>query len=314
MHAGQFDVPILYIIFNRLETVEKTFPRIAELKPTTLYISADGPRENIDGEKEKCENVRNWVLSHIDWNCNVHTMFSDKNLGCKYGPAKAIKWFFSEVDFGIVNEDDILQELSCFYFYKTMLEKYKNDSRVGAVCGFNFIGISDYIDDIFMCSCFVPWGWASWKRVIDNYDPDFAAVNLQNKRAIKTICQSKRNSRVMLKLAKKSAINEISAWDFPMCAFCSVKGFYSIFPKKNFVRNVGFIANSTHTAIRPSWYKDVSYDWNNDLVIPENIKINTDFSKKVENWVFIQNYGSFFSRCVKAPLKKLLIYLNIYKG
>ena len=39
-----FDIPILYLIFNRLDTVQRTLPVLQELKPAQLFIAADGPR------------------------------------------------------------------------------------------------------------------------------------------------------------------------------------------------------------------------------------------------------------------------------
>ena len=41
-----FNTPILYIIFNRLDTVQQTFPVIKKQKPKYLYIAA--------GEFVKC--------------------------------------------------------------------------------------------------------------------------------------------------------------------------------------------------------------------------------------------------------------------
>ena len=42
--------PVVMLIFNRPETTYKVFDRIKSVKPAGLYISADGPRENKEGE------------------------------------------------------------------------------------------------------------------------------------------------------------------------------------------------------------------------------------------------------------------------
>ena len=103
-----FETPILYIIFNRIDTVQQTFPVIKKQKPKHLYVAADGPRIEKSGEAEKCNQVRNWVLSQIDWDCEVKTLFREDNLGCGKGPASAISWFFENVEQGIILEDDCL--------------------------------------------------------------------------------------------------------------------------------------------------------------------------------------------------------------
>ena len=110
-----FSTPILYIIFNRVDTVKQTFPIIAEQHPKHLFIAADGPRTDRIGEDIKCKEVREYVLSHIDWDCDVKTFFRDENLGCKYGVSGAIKWFFENVEQGIILEDDICVSNSFFH-------------------------------------------------------------------------------------------------------------------------------------------------------------------------------------------------------
>ena len=71
-----YNIPILFIVFNRIEPTKQVFAKIKEVAPKQLFIAMDGPRKNIQGEAEKCENVRNWVLSQIDWDCELHCVCS----------------------------------------------------------------------------------------------------------------------------------------------------------------------------------------------------------------------------------------------
>jgi hypothetical protein len=48
----QFDIPILFIVFNGPDTTEKVFERIREIRPAKLFVAADGPRPSKEGEKE----------------------------------------------------------------------------------------------------------------------------------------------------------------------------------------------------------------------------------------------------------------------
>lgn len=48
-----YNTPILYIVFNRLDTVQETFEAIRMIKPKEFYIASDGAREYKNGEKEK---------------------------------------------------------------------------------------------------------------------------------------------------------------------------------------------------------------------------------------------------------------------
>jgi len=97
---------ILYLIFNKLDFVKN--------------ISRDSK------EKRKTDAVRKYILDNINWECDVKTLFRNKNLGCKYAVSGAIDWFFENVEQGIILEDDCLPDPSFFRFCQEMLKEYRN--------------------------------------------------------------------------------------------------------------------------------------------------------------------------------------------
>ena len=50
--------PILFLIFNRPDKTAVVFESIRKVKPSRLYVAADGPRLNRTGESKLVENVR----------------------------------------------------------------------------------------------------------------------------------------------------------------------------------------------------------------------------------------------------------------
>ena len=112
---GPLITPILFMIFNRLDTTQKVFNAIRQAKPKQLFVAADGPREDKEGEKGKCEQARK-IIEQVDWDCEVKTLFRDKNLGCKVAVSSAIDWFFENVEEGIILEDDCLPSTSFLWF------------------------------------------------------------------------------------------------------------------------------------------------------------------------------------------------------
>ena len=132
-----YNIPILFLIFNRPDVTEKVFEAIRRQKPKQLFVAADGYRKNKQGEKELCDKTRS-IINKIDWDCEVKTLFRNENLGCCMAVSSAIEWFFQQVEYGIILEDDCLPNASFFRFQKEMLEKYKDDSRIMMVSGDNF--------------------------------------------------------------------------------------------------------------------------------------------------------------------------------
>jgi GT2 family glycosyltransferase len=164
------DVPILFIVFNRPESTQLIFDKIRSLKPTTLYISSDGPRVGNETDVANISKVRS-VFEGVDWDCKVHTLYREENLGCGRGPSEGIKWFFSEVEYGIVLEDDCLPTTSFFGFCEQMLKKYKHDKSVFHISGNNWYPESDEIkEDYYFTNHAGMWGWASWADRWSKYD------------------------------------------------------------------------------------------------------------------------------------------------
>jgi len=92
---------VLFMVFNRPDTTKLVFEAIRTAKLPRLYVAADGPRAGKSGEQEKCEQVRR-IATQIDWDCEVKTLFRDKNLGCRVGVSSAIDWFFENEEEGII--------------------------------------------------------------------------------------------------------------------------------------------------------------------------------------------------------------------
>src|SRR5260370_20894801 len=110
-----FDVPILFLVFNRPDLTAQVVSVLRQVGPKRLFVAADGPRANVDGQAELCRRAQA-IATTLDWECELKTLFRDKNRG--YGPAVsvAIAWFFEQVEEVIILEDDGLPTVPFFDF------------------------------------------------------------------------------------------------------------------------------------------------------------------------------------------------------
>ena len=77
----QFDTPILFIVFNRPYETSYVFETIKKKNLKTLCC-ADGPRHNFIDDLSKVNQVRE-IATKISWECELKTLFNDKNLVAK---------------------------------------------------------------------------------------------------------------------------------------------------------------------------------------------------------------------------------------
>ena len=242
--------PVLFLIFNRPETTWQVFEAIRTAKPRRLYIAADGPRFEREGERTRCEEVRKIALE-VDWECDVKTLFRDKNLGCKIAVSEGISWFFDHEDEGIILEDDCLPDQSFFPFCKDLLERYRNDTRIMAISGNNFqqgrkrTEYSYYFSRYFHC-----WGWATWKRAWKFYDRELIAwPEIQKYGFLYDIANGYEPSVVYWShwLDKCYSGELDDAWDYPWLLSCWGQSGLFVLPNINLVTNIGFGNKATHT-------------------------------------------------------------------
>jgi hypothetical protein len=163
--------PIVYIIFNRLDCIRKTFPAIRNKKPEKLFIISDGPRSDYPDDSKKVQDCRDFIDTSIDWGCEVHRLYHEGNLGCGINISSGLNWVFSQVDLAIILEDDILPDPSFFQFCETLLELYKNEKRIFSITGRNHFGTWDAGGKpYFFTYNLSSWGWATWRRAWAKYN------------------------------------------------------------------------------------------------------------------------------------------------
>lgn len=242
-------MPVLFLIFNRLDTTKKVFDIIRNVKPSQLYIAGDGARADVEGEDEKVKIVREYVINNIDWDCEVKTLFQDKNLGCEIAVSTAIDWFFENVEMGIILEDDCLPDASFFKFCQELLEYYKDDSSVMHISGNNF-QFGEQRDDISFCFSKYPhiWGWATWRRAWKYFDLEMSQwPKFREEGALQNFFVDRASSRYWEHILQKVYDQKINTWDYRWAFAIWSQGGSSIVPSVNLVTNIGFGKEGTHT-------------------------------------------------------------------
>jgi hypothetical protein len=239
--------PIAFFVFNRPDTTAAVFARIAEARPERLFVVSDGPRSSVPGEAERCAEVLG-IVSRVDWPCRVERSKSDVNLGCGRRVSSGLDWVFAKCEEAVVLEDDCLPAPSFFRFAEELLERYRQDERIGAIGGCNFgaphdTSVADY--------CFTrypppPWGWATWRRVWRRYDfriPSFDPALYDRWIDDEVARRHFRDS------TGRARLGELDTWDFQLAHVLFEGAQLSVVPTRNLVTNLGLgRRDATHTS------------------------------------------------------------------
>lgn len=252
------NTPVLLIAFNRFDTLKQVFDRVREVKPSVLYIAVDGPRKGNENDKKGTQKIRN-ITKYVDWDCDLHTRFLDKNLGCGYGPSTAISWAFETCEELIVLEDDCLPCLSFFSFCEEMLNKYRHDTRVGMITGWSPMQDSKYFREYTYLFSLTgnSLGWATWKNCWEQFDmemADFELFEKENKSydLVGSTILARHYNKHFSKRFRNIEQEKSHSWDTQWFYARYKNSYLSIVPIYNQIKYIGF-DSGTHVPASASY-------------------------------------------------------------
>jgi hypothetical protein len=245
------EAPVLFLVFNRPRTTSRVFDAIRQARPRKLLIVGDGPRSDHPNDVAGCLAVRA-IVERVDWGCEWDTNFSATNMGMLERFASGFRWAFERVDRAIVLEDDCLPHPSFFPYCADLLERYQHDPRVMWIGGTNPIN-EPRGDGSYFCSRINwMWGWATWKRAWQDFDPELAGLPaFLRSQAVKSLTPHGDMQRAFQAMFEQaSARNWGNNWDIYATFHIWSHNGLVIHPNGNLISNIGFGDDAINTKFR----------------------------------------------------------------
>jgi len=248
----QLREPVLVIGYNRPRYLAAVLDRIRDAAPERLYFAVDGPRADRpedDADVQACRDL----VANVDWPCEVHKLFRDRNLGCGAAVTAAITWFLDHEDRGLILEDDVVPDPSFFPFCAELLDRYQNDDRVLAVSGSNVVprGHLSQPDLPYRFSQ-IPhiWGWAVWRRTWSQHRLDLGVW--QDKLDAPTLWTrtggSLTGTLVWAGTFEMVSQGLLDTWDVQLVFASMISGQWTATSNVNLTENIGSEAATHHPA------------------------------------------------------------------
>lgn len=315
-YRSEVDVAVLLLFFTRTEQTSRTFEQVRKARPSRLYLYQDGPRKDRLDDIDNIARCRKVVEDMIDWDCDIHRFYQESNMGCDPSEYISQKWMFATEEKGIVIEDDDVMSVSFFRFCKDLLDKYENDTRINMICGMNHLGIYEDCpyDYFFSQGGGAIWGWASWRRVIDQWDPDYTLLDSKYEMKVLSANIGAKRTKKFVSTCKRHKDTGREHYEsiFGYCRFFNST--FNIIPKKNMTCNIGIAAESTHAVsdisllpskVRQQLYMrtyEISFPLTHPVCVLDEI-IYKDKLKKLLNGTWFERL--FCTRRIESILYKL---------
>lgn len=281
-----FNTPVTLFIFNRPHLTARVWEVIRQVQPARLFVVADGPRAGRADDVENCAAARA-VIETMDWQCELSKIYSEVNLRPAPRIKSGIRRVFEQVDEAIFLEDDVLPDPSFFPFCAELLQTYRDDERIAAICGMNPLGArGKESGSYFFTRTAAMWGWAGWKRAW--LDIDFE---------IRVLAQADTYARILenygdaayasfqMEVFERAARGEPDAWDLQFTLLQILRGALIVTPGVNLISNIGFGPEATHTRLRFSMTAELErHAMQFPLRAPPQVAAEDEYDKQYMAW------------------------------
>ncbi len=240
--------PIILFTYNRLSHTKRTVQALLDNKLSSeseLFIFSDGPK-NAGAEKAVAE-LRKYLYTITGFK-QVHITEREKNYGLADNIIEGVTRILNIHNKAIIVEDDILVSPYFLQYMNDALEFYQNEPRVVCIHGYLY-PIKESLQENFFLRGADCWGWATWKRGWEIFEPD-------GKVLLESILKNKLSHEFDLdgsyeftKMLSDQTKGKNNSWAIRWHASAFLKNKLTLYPHHSLVMNVGNDGTGVHSGI-----------------------------------------------------------------
>lgn len=173
--------PILLFAYKRPDhtrEVLESLARNAESKRSELHVFIDGPKKHDD--IRKTGEVRS-VVNSQQWCKKVSILSNENNQGVPAQVVANVTKFCKQYGRVIVLEDDLVLSPFFLSYMNKALDVYASEEKIMEVTGYMF-AVKDLNRETGFMRGNCGWGWGTWHRAWQHYEPDGQKTHRKSKR------------------------------------------------------------------------------------------------------------------------------------
>lgn len=240
------NLAVLVVAYLRPDNLGQILEIARSAGISRFFISVDFPRDATVSALELNSEVllvaKNFQKSS---GCEVHIFERKQNVGCSAAVLSSCDWFFENVDYGIVLEDDCLPTLGFFAYCADALPIIEENQGIWLACGTQFA--PPFSTEPWVLSRYpLTWGWATtkknWIEISSSLMESYVGLKASRERGISVSESIYWNAGALRALSGVS-----DAWDTPLAQIMLLRSKFAVLPRIALVSNIGNDSQATHT-------------------------------------------------------------------
>lgn len=238
--------PIALFVYNRPNHTRRTIIHLQKnvlADESRLYIFCDAPKTEAD--RAKVDEVRQMAKETTGFKA-VKVIMRESNLGLAESIISGVTQLVYEYGKVIVFEDDLLSSPYTLQYFNEALTRYANEEKVMHIGAYMYNLEEKDLPELFFYRAATSWGWATWARAWDSFEPDIDKLIAQfdSLKILKFSIEGKMNFWKQIQDFKAGKNN---SWAIRWYASIFLKGGLTLNPSKSFIQNIGHDGSGVHS-------------------------------------------------------------------
>lgn len=237
--------PILLFAYNRPRHLQHTVEALAHnplAQESELFVFSDGARTEDD--REDVELVRSYIHT-IEGFKTVHRIERDRNYGLAANIIDGVTDIVNRYGRVIVLEDDLVTASGFLQFMNDALDTYADEPRVGHIQAYDFTQ-NPRLPETFLIKFTGSWGWATWQRAWQHFNPDGQYLLNELHRRHLTRRFDFNGKYGFTRMLRRQVEGKNNSWAIRWNASLFLQDILSLNVGRSLVQNEGFDGSGTH--------------------------------------------------------------------
>lgn len=237
--------PILLFVYNRPHHVRRAVQSLqgnALARESELYIYADQARSR--AEEAAVDEVRSYIRT-IEGFKSITIVERTENWGLARNVIDGVSTLVERYGRVIVLEDDLVVAPYFLQFMNDALDTYQDEPKVGHIQACDFTQ-DPALPDTFLIKWTGSWGWATWKRAWQHFNPDGKALLEELERRKLTYTFDFNGKYGYTRMLRRQTEGKNNSWAIRWNASLFLKDILSLNVGKSLVQNEGFDGSGTN--------------------------------------------------------------------
>jgi hypothetical protein len=238
--------PIALFVYNRPDHTRRTINYLQKnllADESRLYVFSDAAKTPAD--EARVEEVREY-LTTISGFKYIKVTKRKANMGLAASIISGVSQLVESYGKVIVFEDDLLSSPYTLQYFNESLQRYEHEDQVMHIGAYMYDLKGDKLPPTFFYRAATSWGWATWARAWNNFEPDIDKLMSQfdSKKIHDFSIEGTMNFWKQMQQFKAGKNN---SWAIRWYASIFLKGGLTLNPSHSLIQNIGHDGTGVHS-------------------------------------------------------------------